>query len=62
MRSKRAAGNPKTFVIILDTGDKFLSSLKSVATPQKQDLQKQIDPNSGIAHSNLAKRALQSIS
>ncbi|MGA9461418.1 MAG: PPC domain-containing DNA-binding protein [Terracidiphilus sp.] len=31
MRSKQVAENPKTFVVILDTGDEILSSLKSVA-------------------------------
>jgi hypothetical protein len=36
MRSKQVAENPKTFVVILDTGDEILSSLKSVA--QAEDL------------------------
>jgi uncharacterized protein len=31
MRSKQIAEDPKTFVVILDTGDEILSSLKSVA-------------------------------
>jgi uncharacterized protein len=31
MRSKRVAENPKTFVVILDTGDEILSSLKHFA-------------------------------
>ncbi len=31
MRSKQVADNPKTMVVILDTGDEILSSLKSVA-------------------------------
>lgn len=31
MRSKQVADNPKTLVVILDTGDEILSSLKSVA-------------------------------
>lgn len=31
MRSKQIATNPKTFVVILGTGDEILSSLKSVA-------------------------------
>ena len=31
MRSKQVAENPKTFVIILDTGDEILSSLKNFA-------------------------------
>jgi hypothetical protein len=31
MHSKQIADNPKTIVVILDTGDEILSSLKSVA-------------------------------
>jgi predicted DNA-binding protein with PD1-like motif len=31
MRSKQIADDPKTIVVILDTGDEILSSLKSVA-------------------------------
>lgn len=31
MRSKQIADDPKTLVVILDTGDEILSSLKSVA-------------------------------
>jgi uncharacterized protein len=31
MRSKQVAENPKTFVVILDTGDEILSSLKQLA-------------------------------
>jgi uncharacterized protein len=31
MRSRRVAENPKTFVVILDTGDEILSSLKQFA-------------------------------
>jgi hypothetical protein len=31
MRSKRVAEDPTTFVVILDTGDEVLASLKSVA-------------------------------
>jgi len=31
MRSKQVADNPKTFVVILDTGDEILSSLKHFA-------------------------------
>ena len=31
MRSKQIADNPKTFVVILDTGDEILSSLKQFA-------------------------------
>lgn len=31
MRSKQIAENPKTFVIILETGDEVLSSLKRIA-------------------------------
>jgi uncharacterized protein len=31
MRSKKVAENPKTFVVILDTGDEILASLKSIA-------------------------------
>lgn len=35
MRSKQVAENPKTFVVILDTGDEILSSLKSVAQTER---------------------------
>jgi hypothetical protein len=35
MRSKQIADNPKTFVVILDTGEEVLSSLKSFAEAQK---------------------------
>jgi hypothetical protein len=35
MRSKQVAENPKTFVVILDTGDEILSSLKSVAQTEQ---------------------------
>jgi hypothetical protein len=35
MRSKQIADNPKTFVVILDTGEEILSSLKSFAEAQK---------------------------
>jgi hypothetical protein len=35
MRSKQVAENPKTFVVILDTGDEVLSSLKSVAQTEQ---------------------------
>jgi predicted DNA-binding protein with PD1-like motif len=31
MRSKRIVENPKTFVVVLDTGDELLSSLKTLA-------------------------------
>lgn len=31
MRSRRVAENPKTLVVILDTGDEILAALKSVA-------------------------------
>ena len=31
MRSKQVSENPKTFVVILNTGDEILSSLRSVA-------------------------------
>jgi uncharacterized protein len=34
MRSKQIAEDPKTIVVILDTGDEILSSLKSVARTQ----------------------------
>lgn len=34
MRSKLVAENPRTFVVILDTGDEILSSLESVAQTQ----------------------------
>jgi hypothetical protein len=34
MRSKQVAENPKTFVVILDTGDEILSSLKHFAQAQ----------------------------
>ena len=36
MRSKKVAENPKTFVVILDTGDEILSSLRHFA--QKEHL------------------------
>jgi uncharacterized protein len=36
MRSKRVAENPRTFVVILDTGDELMSSLKQFA--QKEHL------------------------
>jgi hypothetical protein len=35
MRSKQIADNPKTFVVILDTGGEILSSLKGFAEAQK---------------------------
>jgi hypothetical protein len=35
MRSKQIADNPKTFVVVLDTGEEILSSLKSFAEAQK---------------------------
>jgi uncharacterized protein len=35
MRSRQIAENPKTFVIILDTGDELLSSLKAVAQAER---------------------------
>jgi predicted DNA-binding protein with PD1-like motif len=35
MRSKQLTETPKTFVVILDTGDEILSSLKSVARTEK---------------------------
>jgi hypothetical protein len=35
MRSKRVAEEPTTFVVILDTGDEVLSSLKSVAQTEQ---------------------------
>jgi predicted DNA-binding protein with PD1-like motif len=35
MRSKQVADHPKTFVVILDTGDEILSSLKSFANAEK---------------------------
>lgn len=35
MRSKQLADKPKTFVVILDTGEEILSSLKSFAEAQK---------------------------
>jgi uncharacterized protein len=35
MRSKQVAENPRTIVVILDTGDEILSSLQSVAKSEK---------------------------
>ena len=35
MRSRQVAEYPKTFVVILDTGDEILSSLKSIAQTEK---------------------------
>ena len=35
MRFKQVADNPKTLVVILDTGDEILSALKSVAHTEK---------------------------
>jgi hypothetical protein len=35
MRSKQIAEDPKTFVVILDTGDEILLSLKSVARTER---------------------------
>jgi hypothetical protein len=35
MRSEQVAESPKTFVVILDTGDEILSSLQSVARTEK---------------------------
>ena len=35
MRSKDVAENPKTLVVILETGDEILSTLKSVAQTEK---------------------------
>jgi predicted DNA-binding protein with PD1-like motif len=35
MRFKRVADNPKTFVVILETGDEVLASLKSIASTEK---------------------------
>lgn len=35
MRSKQVAENPKTFVVILDTEDEILSSLKYIAQTQQ---------------------------
>jgi hypothetical protein len=35
MRSKQVDENPKTFVVILDTGDEILSSLKSIAQTER---------------------------
>ncbi len=35
MRSRQIADNPKTFIIILDSGEEILSSLKSFAKEQR---------------------------
>ncbi|MGA8731577.1 MAG: PPC domain-containing DNA-binding protein [Terracidiphilus sp.] len=35
MRSRQVAENPKTFVVVLDTGDEILSSLKSVSQAER---------------------------
>jgi uncharacterized protein len=35
MRSRQVADNPKTFAVILDTGDEVLSSLRAVAQTEK---------------------------
>lgn len=35
MRAKQIASEPKTFVLILDTGDELLSSIKSLAREHK---------------------------
>ena len=35
MRSRQVAENPKTFVVVLDTGDEILSSLKSASQAER---------------------------